>query len=165
MNKAFLKEDTICVLEEDGLKQVAGKFPPSSEMLLHVRAYKTRPDIGAVIHCHAPYLTAYALVRRPVETRAYPEMMSLFKVIPVAPYSRPGTFDTFEPARELLQKHDGVLLANHGVLAVGGDVYGAMNKVEAMEAIARVLTIANQVGKPVDLPDEECDFFLGPLCG
>ena len=160
MNKAFLNQETICVLEESSLKQVAGKFPPSSEMWLHVRSYKTRPDIGAVIHCHAPYLTAWALTRKPVETRAYPEMMSLFKKIPVAPYARPGSYDTFEPARELIQKYDGVLLANHGVLAVGGDVFGAMNKVEAMEAIARVLTIANQIGKPVDLPDDECEFFL-----
>lgn len=159
-NKGFLNEEMICVLEQDSLKQVGGKFPPSSEMLLHVHSYKTRADIGAVIHCHPPYLTAHALDCKPVETKAYPEMMGNFKKIPVAPYGRPGTAEIFEPARELIKKYDGVLLANHGLLVVSKDVFGAMNKVEAMEAIARVLSIAEQIGKPVDLPDDECEFFL-----
>ena len=159
-NKGFLDEEMICVLEEGSLKQVGGKYPPSSEVPLHIHSYKTRPDIGAVIHCHPPYLTAYALDRKPVETKAYPEMMGNFKKIPVAPYGRPGTAEIFEPARELIKKYDGVLLANHGVLVVSKDVYVALNKVEAMEAIARVLAIAEQIGKPVDLPDDECEFFL-----
>lgn len=159
-NKAFLDEEMICVLEADSLKQVGGKFPPSSETLLHANSYKTRPDIRAVIHCHPPYLTAHALNRKPVETKAYPEMMTVFKKIPVAPYGRPGTAEIFEPARELIKKFDGVLLANHGILVVGKDLYSAMNKVEAMEAIARVLSLAEQIGKPVDLPDDECAFFL-----
>jgi ribulose-5-phosphate 4-epimerase/fuculose-1-phosphate aldolase len=51
-------------------------------------------------------------------------------------------------------------LANHGVLVVGKDVYNAMNKAEAMEAIARVLSLAERIGKPVDLADDECAFFL-----
>jgi L-fuculose-phosphate aldolase len=159
-NKGFLNEEMISVLDADSLKQIGGKFPPSSEMLLHVHSYKTRPDIGAVIHCHPPYLTAHALACKPVETKAYPEMMGNFKRIPVAPYGRPGTSEIFEPAREFIRKYDGVLLANHGVLVVSKDVYGAMNKVEAMEAIARVLSITNQIGGPVDLPDDECAFFL-----
>jgi L-fuculose-phosphate aldolase len=159
-NKAFLNEEMICVLEAGSLKQVGGVFPPSSELLLHINSYQTRPDIGAVIHCHPPYLTGYALARKPVESRAYPEMMHVFKKIPVAAYGRPGTAAIFESARELIKNHDGILLANHGVLAVGKDVHGAMNKVEAMEAVARVLTIAEQIGKPVDLSDDECAFLL-----
>ncbi|MDR2020707.1 MAG: class II aldolase/adducin family protein [Treponema sp.] len=159
-NKAFLDEEMICVLEEKTLKQIGGKFPPSSEVPLHVNAFQTRADIGAVIHAHPPYLTAFALDHRPVETKAYPEMMGNFKKIPVAPYGRPGTPDIFEPARELIKKYDGVLLSNHGVLVVGKDVYSAMNKAEAMEAIARVLSLAEQIGKPVDLPGDECAFFL-----
>ena len=159
-NKAFLDEEMICVLEEGSLKQVRGAIPPSSELLLHVHSYKTRADIGAVIHCHPPYLTAHALAHKPVETKAYPEMMGFFKKIPVAPYGRPGTAEIFDPVRELIKHYDGVLLANHGVLVVSKDVYGAMNKVEAMEAVTRVLSITHHIGKPVDLPDEECAFFL-----
>jgi L-fuculose-phosphate aldolase len=159
-NKAFLDEEMICVLEVGSLKQVGGIFLPSSELLLHTNSFQTRKDIGAVIHAHPPYLTAFALAHRPVETKAYPEMMGNFKKIPVAPYGRPGTPDIFEPARELIKKYNGVLLANHGVLVVGKDVYDAMNKAEAMEAIARVLSLTEQIGKPVDLADDECAFFL-----
>jgi L-fuculose-phosphate aldolase len=159
-NKAFLDEEMISVLEEGSLTQVGGKFPPSSELLLHVNSYRTRQDIGSVLHAHPPYLTAFALDHRPVETRAYPEMIGNFKKIPVAPYGRPGTPDIFEPAREYIKKYDGVLLANHGVLVVGSDVFNTMNKTEAMEAIARVLFLADQAGRPVDLSDEEYAFFL-----
>jgi L-fuculose-phosphate aldolase len=159
-NKAFLDEEMVCVLEEGTLKQIGGKYPPSSELLLHTQAYIARPDVFGVIHCHAPYLTAFALANRPVETKAYPEMMGNFKKIPVAGYGRPGTSHIFDGVRDLIKKHDVVLLANHGVLVVGKDIYDAMNKTEACESITRVLCLAEQAGKPVDLPDDECAFFI-----
>ncbi|GHV26762.1 aldolase [Spirochaetia bacterium] len=159
-NKAFLKEEMICILEADSLKQVGGIFPPSSEMLLHTLSYQARPDIAGVIHCHAPYLTAFALCNKPVESKAYPEMMGNFKKIQVAPYGRPGTPAIFDEARELVKKNDVVLLANHGVLAVGKDIWTVMNKTEACESIAKVLTLAEQIGKPVNLSDDECQFFI-----
>jgi L-fuculose-phosphate aldolase len=159
-NKAFLDEGMIAVLEEGSLTQVGGKFPPSSELLLHTQSYRARADIKAVIHCHAPYLTAFALNRRPLESRAYPEMMHVFKKIPVAAYGRPGTADIFTGAAELVKKHNAVLLANHGVLVLGKDIYDAMNRIEACESIARVLFLAERIGKPVDLSEEECAFLL-----
>jgi L-fuculose-phosphate aldolase len=159
-NKAFLDEGMIAVLEEQSLKQMGGKFPPSSELLLHTQSYKARADIKAVIHCHAPYLTAFALNRRPVKSRAYPEMMHVFKKIPVASYGRPGTADIFTGVAELIEKHNAVLLANHGVLVLGRDIYDAMNRIEACESIARVLFLAESIGKPVDLPEEECAYLL-----
>jgi L-fuculose-phosphate aldolase len=159
-NKAFLDEGMIAILEEGSLKQVGGKFPPSSELLLHTQSYKARADVKAVIHCHAPYLTALALNRRPLESRAYPEMMHVFKKVPVAAYGRPGTPAIFTGAAELVKKHNVILLANHGVLALGRDIYDAMNKLEACEATAKVLFLAESIGKPVDLPEEECAFLL-----
>lgn len=159
-NKAFLKEEMIAVFEESTLKQVGGIYPASSEMLLHTNAYETRPDVFGVIHCHPTMLTAYALCNKPIETRAYPEMIGNFKKIECAPYGRPGTDEIFDVAREYVLKRDIVLLGNHGVITVGKDVYDAMNKVEAAEAIAKVLYYAEQIGGVVDLPDSEVEMFL-----
>ncbi len=159
-NKAFLTEEMIAVFEEDTMKQVGGLYPASSEMLLHTNAYQTRPDVSGVIHCHPTMLTAYSLCNKPIETKAYPEMIGNFKKIPCAPYGRPGTDEIFDVAREYVKKNDIVLLGNHGVITVGKDVYDAMNKVEAAEAIAKVLYYAERVGKVVDLEDSEVEMFL-----
>ncbi len=94
-----MTEELICVIEEKTLRQVAGIRNPSSEMLLHTRAYETRPDVNGVVHAHPTMLTAYSLCLKSIESRAYPEMIGNFKVIPCAPYGRPGTTEIFDVAR------------------------------------------------------------------
>ena len=138
-NKGLLTEDMIAVMDENG-NQIHGNCKPTSELPMHTETYTIRDDIGGVVHCHPPYLTAYALANKDVETRAYPEMMGNFCKFECAPYGRPGTDKILAGAIPILQnKRDIVLLGNHGVLVVGKTVTDAMNKTEA---------------------DEECQFFL-----
>lgn len=73
-NKGLLTEDMIAVMDENG-NQIHGNCKPTSELPMHTETYTIRDDIGGVVHCHPPYLTAYALANKDVETRAYPEMM------------------------------------------------------------------------------------------
>ncbi len=103
-NKAFLTEELICVIDEKTHKQVAGLKSPSSEMLLHTRAYETRPDCYGAVHCHPKMLTAYSLCGKSIESKAYPEMIGNFKIIPCAPYGRPGTTEIFDVAEEYVKK-------------------------------------------------------------
>jgi L-fuculose-phosphate aldolase len=158
MNKAFLEEFMIAVIDQDG-KQIGGTMKPSSELIMHTLAYKTRLDIGSVVHCHAPFLTAHAICHKEVSSNAYPEMMGNFKVIKVAPFGRPHGESIIKNALPFLEKSDIILLGNHGVLALGKTVMAAMNKVEAAESIARILFLAEKLGTPVDLSKEECDYF------
>ena len=58
--KCLLTPEMICVIDPEG-NQIGGTGKRSSEFFLHEAAYKARPDIGGVLHCHSPYLTAYAL--------------------------------------------------------------------------------------------------------
>lgn len=58
--KLLLQKDDISVMDESGA-QVGGRGRRSSEYLLHEAVYRARPDVNAVVHCHCPYLTAYAL--------------------------------------------------------------------------------------------------------
>lgn len=154
MNKAFLQEDQIAVLTLDG-EQVGGSCKASSEYKLHLHAYRCRDDIGGIVHAHAPYLTAHALCGQPVRSDAYPEMIVVYGSIEVAAYGRPGTDDIYREVGPLLQKEDVILLENHGAMAVGKTVIDAMNAMEAAEASARILTLANQVGTPKILPEKE----------
>jgi L-fuculose-phosphate aldolase len=158
MNKAFLEEPMIAIIDKEG-KQIGGTLRPSSELIMHTLAYKARPEIRSVIHCHPPFLTAHALCHKEVATNAYPELMGNFKAVPVAPYGRPHGETIITNALPFLEKSDIILLANHGVLAVGLTVIATMNKVEAAESIARILFLADKLGKQVDLDKEECDYF------
>lgn len=161
-NKGILTEDMIAVIDEKG-KQVGGSCKHTSELIMHFQTYRIRDDIGGVVHCHAPYMTAYALCCKNIETRSYPEMMGNFGLIECAPYGRPGTDGIIKAAVPILQKKRICLLGNHGVLAVGATATDAMNITEACEAITRVIYLSERVGKPVDLPDTECEHFFS-LC-
>ncbi|MBV9489392.1 MAG: class II aldolase/adducin family protein [Verrucomicrobia bacterium] len=153
-SKASLTSDMIAVVDGTGT-QVEGALPFSSEFALHAAAYRFRPDARAAIHCHAPYLTSFALNREPIITRAYPEMINLFGTIPVVPYGTPGTDEIWLELGPHLQASKVVLLANHGVLAVGGDLYEAFELLRAAESIACVLTLAHRRGNVKDLTPEQ----------
>lgn len=158
--KSSLTDEMIAVLDMETGKQISGLYKPSSELPMHTDAYKVREDIKAVIHCHPTYLTAHAICNIPVKSKAYPEMMGLFKEIQIAPYGRPGTEAIFTGAKEILEKSNIVLLANHGVLAVADSIDLAYSRIEAAESIAQVLFVAKQLGTPVDLPEDEVKYLL-----
>jgi len=157
-NKAFLTEEMIAVIDLNG-EQIGGSCKPTSELPMHLETYQTRRDIGGIVHCHPTFLTAHAICNKAVESKGYPEMMANFKVFEVVPYGRPGTDEILKAAIPIFEHSDVMLLGNHGVLAVGTTVEEAMNKVEAAEAITRVLHYAEQLGEPVDLSKEECEYF------
>jgi len=153
-SKASLTTDMIAVIDGSG-KQIEGKLKYSSEFLLHAAAYRLRKDAGAAIHSHAPYLTSYALNNQPIESNAYPEMINLFGRIPVVPYGTPGTDEIAAEMGPHIEMSKVVLLANHGVLAVGTDLYDAFNLTQAAESIAYILTLAHNLGHVKDLTPEQ----------
>ena len=129
---------------------------PSSELKLHLAIYRCRADVGGVVHAHPPFATAFALRDQPIVTRAYPEMMTLYDQIPVCRYGRPGTEAVNADVPEVLKGYDAFLLANHGLVTVAGDALTAAYRLEGVESIAKVLTIARLTGGEVDLGDGEC---------
>jgi len=72
--KGFLKEDMIVKTDMNG-NILEGMYKPSSEIKLHLEAYKKRKDIYSVVHAHPPYTTAYAVANKPIESKACAEMV------------------------------------------------------------------------------------------
>ena len=153
-NKAFLTEKDIAILDMNG-NQVGGRYPASSEHKLHLHAYKVRPDVFGVVHAHPGYLTAYALCGKPVECDAYPEILVVYNKIEVAAYGRPSTDDIYKDVAPLLEKEDIFLLENHGAVTVGATVFDAMNLIETAESSARIVALANQIGTPKNMTEDE----------
>jgi len=157
IRKALLTEAAIAELDLDG-NQIAGEKKASSESLMHSEAYKMRSDVSSVIHSHPTFLTAYALRRRPVVTKAYPEHIVVFKEIPVVEYGRPSTSSMIVDRAKTLCSYDIVLLASHGVLTVGKNLPDTFALLEAGEAIAKVLSITALMGGEVPLEKDEYDY-------
>lgn len=159
-NKALLTEEMIAVFDGEG-NQVSGLYPASSELKMHRAVYGMRDNIGGVVHAHAPFLTAYALCNQEFKSKAHAEMLWDHKSIEVAPYGRPGSDAIYSGIKPILDKGRNVLLlANHGVLAVGTDVFAAMNQLESVENAAKISVICKLVGEQAALPAKEVDALL-----
>jgi L-fuculose-phosphate aldolase len=124
---------------------------------LHIAAYRYRPDINSVIHAHTPFATAYALANIPIETRAYPELITIFGKIPLAEYGTPSTDEIYYGVEKYIKDFDIILLANHGLMSVGTDVYDAFFRLEAAESIAKTLILAKLLGGEKELPQNKLE--------
>src|SRR5207247_353114 len=89
VSKGFLKPEDICKVDYDG-KQLAGTRKRTSEVLLHLAVYKNRPDINAVVHCHPPHATAFAVAQEPIPKCVLPEVEVFLGEVPIAKYAPPG---------------------------------------------------------------------------
>jgi L-fuculose-phosphate aldolase len=142
------------LIEVDGKGQVHGAGKVFGEIGLHLVVYERRPDVGAVVHAHPPYATAIASSRRnPIERPFIAEaLVSLGAKIPKLPYAQPGDAAkaALAPWCELV---DAVLLANHGVIAWGKDCEQALLRLELVEHLAKIATLAEAHGGIEPLPE------------
>jgi len=134
---------------------VEGKNP-SSEYKMHTGIYKERTDISAVIHTHSPYATAFAAARIPIEP-VLSEVLLSDEIIPVAPYATPSTDEVPASLRDLISKHNTVLLANHGVVTVGKNIEDAYYRAERVEHIAKVMLLAKILGGAKQLSKKDIE--------
>lgn len=153
--KSFLDDGKIAVLHGD--EQIDGSLERSSEYLLHLAALKSRPDVNAVAHLHAPYLTAYAFCGKSVKIKCSTTFTLLFEEIPCLPYGMPGTPRIADGIEEAIAAHDLILLQNHGVVAVGPDLEYAVSLVEAAEEVLKTYSLARQIGEVADLDPAELE--------
>lgn len=154
MSKGFIKASDLIVVDMKG-KIVNGKKKPSSEVFMHLQVYHERPDVNSVCHMHPPYATGFSVAGIPLDQDGLSEVIISLGNIPLVPYGTPGTEDFYKPLLPLLQQYDAFLLANHGALAVGTDVFNAYFKMETLEHYAHILFIAKQLGNVNTLNAEQ----------
>ena len=138
-----LKSDDLSVLDLDG-NLLEGK-KPSKESVFHLAMYQRNPECNAIVHLHSTYLTALSCLENlnPENAiRAFtPYYVMRVGKLPVIPYYRPGSP---EIARELSERAlDGkaFLLANHGVVVCGSDLFDAVDNCEELEETAQLMFI------------------------
>jgi L-fuculose-phosphate aldolase len=152
--KGFMSPDMMCITDLAGRK-LEGDRDPSSEMLMHLEVYRQRADVQAVVHAHPPTATGFAVAGIPLNKAVLAEVVTTLGSIPIAEYATPSTQELPDAVRKYIRAHDGMLLANHGALTVGSDLFSAYYKMETIEHFAKISLVARQLGRENLIAREE----------
>jgi L-fuculose-phosphate aldolase len=148
VSKGFMTPEMMVITDLDGtVVEAASGRKPSSEATMHLVAYRQRPDIGAVVHAHPPTATGFAVAGIPLDRAVLAEVVTTLGSIPIAEYETPSTRALAETVGSYLKAHDAVLLANHGAIALGKDLFAAYYKMETIEHFATISLVARQLGR------------------
>jgi L-fuculose-phosphate aldolase len=158
VSKGFMTPDMMVVTDLEGtLVSGAPGRKPSSEILMHLVAYRERPDVNAVVHAHPPLSTGFAVAGIPLDRAVLAEVVTTLGAIPIAAYGTPSTSELASTVAPYVRAHDGLLLANHGALALGADLFAAYYKMETIEHFARISLVARMLGREHLLSREEVE--------
>ena len=158
VSKGFMTAEMIIRVDKNG-KVLSGKskYHPSSELEMHLEAYKERPDIKSVVHAHPPYATSFAVAGIPLNKCVLPEAAIVIGAVPLAKYGLPSTSELVDTLREHLKTSNAVLMANHGAVTLGTDLSSAYYTMETLEHTASIVWKAIQLGNVNVLPEHERD--------
>lgn len=149
-----MQSTDICVVNGQA-NVIDGSRLPSSELPMHLAIYQARSDVHAVVHTHSPYATTFACLRESIPPVHYLVGFAGTHV-PLAEYATYGTEALAENAiRALGREFNAVLLANHGLLALGTSIERAFATAEEIELVARIAFQARAIGSPALLDDTE----------
>ncbi len=146
VSKGFMKPDDICKVDYEG-KQISGTRKRTSEVLLHLAVYKNRPDINAVVHCHPPHATAFAVAHEPIPKCVLPEVEVFLGEVAIAKYATPGDQRLPNSIVPYVKDCNTVLLANHGTVTWGPDLENAYFNTEIIDAYCRILILSKLLGR------------------
>jgi len=158
--KGFMSPDMMCITDLEG-KKLAGDRDPSSEMQMHLEVYRQRPDAIAVVHAHPPTATGFAVAGIALDRAVLAEVVTTLGSVPIAEYATPSTKELPEAVRKYVKAHDGMLLANHGALTLGRDLFAAYYKMETIEHFAKISLVARLLGGERLLSRQEVDRLQG----
>ena len=161
VDREVLTYKDACVMDLDAnVIEAETNLKPSSEVLVHIQAYKSRPDVNAVVHTHSRFATAFAVIGKEIPPIVY-EAANYGKYVLVAHYGRPGTKQLAESIIEPLKKTDACLMEQHGVLVVDENTLdNALLKAFYVEDVAEIYYRALNINggkEPPVLPPEELE--------
>ena len=158
MSKSFITPEKLVHIDQDGqILDASAGLKPSSEIKMHLRCYKEREDVGAVLHAHPPVATGYAVANKPLDEYSRIETVIALGSIPVTPYGTPSTYEVPDRIAPYLGEHDALLLQNHGALTVGADLITAYYRMETLELFAKISLNAHLLGGAKEISRENID--------
>lgn len=154
ISKGDLQPADICLCDLDGGILVGDRMR-TSELLLHLEIYKANERARAIVHCHPPYATAFAMTGTAPPNGLLPEYEVFIGPAAVAPYETPGTKAFAETVLPFVEDHNTILLTNHGVVFWSDTVTHAEWMTEILDTYCKTYLIAQQIGKPLKFISDE----------
>lgn len=148
--KGRMTEEGLALTDMDG-KALSDK-KASSELAMHLLIYKMRPDVKAVCHAHPPHGTAFAVAGLAIDKPILSEVILTLGCVPLTRYGTPSTSELTEAMKPFVEHHNALLMANHGAVAYGDDIWQAFDRLETLEHTAKIAILAKALGGANDLP-------------
>lgn len=159
LHKGLMREEQLLVVDLDGRVVVESEatrgLRPTSELPMHLEAYRRRPDVRAVVHAHPPITVALSIAGVPMDTPLLPEVIVLLGLIPTTDYAMSSSDEGAAAIRRLIASHDAIILQRHGTLTVGATLTAAFMRLETVEQNARIHFMLAQLGADNPLADSE----------
>ena len=161
ISKSFITPEKLVIINDKG-EVIEGEkgYKPSSEIKMHLRCYKERDDVCAVVHAHPPTATGYAVAGKSLDEYSMIETVIAIGSIPLTPYGTPSTNEVPEVIAPYLKEHDVFLLQNHGALTVGCDLITAYYRMETLELFAKISLTAHLLGGAKEIEKPQIDKLL-----
>src|SRR5499433_1978708 len=142
--KGRMTEDSLAVTDLQG-KPLSDKRA-SSELAMHLLIYHERPDVKAVCHAHPPHGTAFAVAGLAIDQPILSEVILTLGCVPLASYGTPSTYELTDQMQPLVKHHNALLMANHGAVAYGADLWQAFDRLETLEHTAKIAILSRMLG-------------------
>lgn len=154
VSKGSLTPDMIIKIDAEGNK-LEGTLNPSSEIKMHLRVFRERPDVNAVVHAHPPVATAFTVAGIPLDRYILPEAVLTIGDVPTCEYATPSTMEIPDSLMPYIQEHDAFMLKNHGALTVGNTLTRAFFTMEEVEFNAKIMKHAMELGRIQEISEEK----------
>ena len=151
--KGEIQPDDILEIDINGTL-LGGKGKISTENNIHLLAYSKRNEVNAVVHCHPPYATSFALLGEGLMDHYLPEVVLTLGKVPLCKFAIPSTDEVPESMIPYINFAWAMLLENHGAVTFGKNLYDAYFKMEKLEHAAKIIFLAKQIGNPNRLSNE-----------
>ncbi|UCC85757.1 MAG: class II aldolase/adducin family protein [Anaerolineales bacterium] len=163
--KGLMTPEQLIVVDMQGNKVGPGtdanrNLKPTSEIFMHLEAFRQRPDIGGVVHAHPPTTVALSIAGVSLADCMLPEVIVNLGLVPTTQYATPASAENVDAIRNLISSHDGMILQRHGTLTVGRDAWEAYMRLESLEQVARISLILQQLGRGEPLPPAQVEKLL-----
>jgi L-fuculose-phosphate aldolase len=150
--KGRMTEDCLAITDMDG-KPLNDK-KASSELAMHLLIYKMRPDISAVCHAHPPHGSAFAVAGLAIDQPILSEVILGLGCVPLTAYGTPSTDELTDAMIPFVTHHNALLMANHGAVAYGNDLWQAFDRLETLEHTAKISILSRALGEANNLPSD-----------
>jgi L-fuculose-phosphate aldolase len=158
LSKGYMRPDQMVVIDWDAKPAGAGRYgagrdlKPSSEILLHLEAYRQRPDVKAVVHAHPIHAITLSIAGVSLARCLIPEVIVNLGMIPTTDYAMPASAEGASVVKELIRRYDALILQRHGSVTVGKDVWEAYLNLEKLENVAEITFKLLQLGREQPFP-------------